>query len=59
MNNNQVNNNIYNEQPSTNISNSINTNTNSNVYNKEQMNTKNPVDNNYKYKLESGVPKKT
>ncbi len=53
------NNNIYNEQPSTNISNSINTNTNSKVYNKEQVNTKAPVDNNYKYKSESSVPKKT
>ena len=54
-----MNNNIYNEQPSTNISNSINTNTNSKVYNKEQVNTKAPVDNNYKYKSESSVPKKT
>ena len=53
------NNNIYNEQPSTNISNSINTNTNSKVYNKEQVNTKAQVDNNYKYKSESSVPKKT
>lgn len=58
-NNNQINNNVFSEQQlSNNISNSINTNTNSNVYNKEQANTKASVDNN-KYKLESGVPKKT